>query len=203
MKRWMAIALLGMTACQSNSTEMVELKDLTEMSTEDSTVHLKDSIAPNYWDSIPSRHQTIAVWVDSTIERATVWDTQLIVERFENKAVHRWQTERNKWLAIAYRDSLATKNAFFNWLDCFSPKCLMVTPFQRKIPLNIPFLWAVSSESLYYIEGPTSKWDVQTMTELENKTKGTRWLYLAQCQNGRLTWWIKNEDKWQRKTEFN
>src|SRR3989338_4079116 len=97
-----------------------------------------------------------------------------------------------------YNDSLRTKNAFFNWIDCFGPKCKSYTVGANiRIPKRAA-LWLVGSKELVIIEGNKAI-DEKLIREILSKDpKKENWLYLVNIpKSGKTTW--KRIDKGEEK----
>ncbi len=50
-----------------------------------------------------------------------------------------------------FSDTLKTKNAFYNWLDCFGPDCAMVKPNETTMDIKTPPLFAVVYDTVIFI----------------------------------------------------
>ncbi len=113
-------------ACSSNEPEVVKYSDISPNGKEreekiDSTNIVKnerpeESAFLRFADTINKD----ALWQQ--------WDSTLFLDRFGAKTMEKWivknsETDSLVLLHYAFKDSLLTKNAFFNWLDCFGPNC--------------------------------------------------------------------------------
>lgn len=119
-------SLVVLVSCSSNDTETVKYSDISSNGKErvekvDSTDLVKNerpeaSAFLRFADTINKD----AIW--------QLWDSTLFLDRFGAKTMEKWIVKNSEvdslvLLHYAFKDSLLTKNAFFNWLDCFGPNC--------------------------------------------------------------------------------
>ncbi|MDH4473374.1 MAG: hypothetical protein QE487_12270 [Fluviicola sp.] len=121
------------------------------------------------------------------------WDTLLFPDRFGPNAQEKWMTIGSKdslvLLRYQFKDSLRTKNAFFNWIDCFGPKCKSYTVGGNiRIPKRTA-LWLVGSKEMVIIEGNKAIDEKVVRVLLNNDPKKENWLYLVNIpKSGKTTW---------------
>lgn len=147
-------------------------------------------------------------FVDSfKIEQTSIkrWDTTLFADRFGSKFSEKWssKTEQDSLLFLrwTFKDSAQTKNTFFNWLDCFGPKCIpMLVGDERKIQVRSFVLLVLEKEIVYIESNRTQKRD-ELLTWIGSLSKNTPTiLYLcSQAARGKTSWTTKPEllDFWE------
>lgn len=121
------------------------------------------------------------------------WDTLLFPDRFGPKQQEKWFSigggDSLTLLRYEFRDSLRTKNAFFNWIDCFGPKC---TSYVIGGNLRIPkrhALVLVGAKQLIVIEGNKAIDEKKIRAVFEKDPKKENWLYLVAIpRSGKTTW---------------
>ena len=121
------------------------------------------------------------------------WDTVLFADRFGPKSSEKWIVTGKKdslvLLRYTFKDSLQTKNAFFNWLDCFGPRC---RPYRVGDNLRLPKrqgLILVGAKNLLFVEGNKAVNELLIRNLLEEKPKKQFWIYsIAIPKKGKTTW---------------
>jgi len=141
-------------------------------------------------------------FVDSfKIEQTSIkrWDTTLFADRFGSKLTEKWssKTELDSLLFLrwTFKDSVQTKNTFFNWLDCFGPKCVpMLVGDERKIQPRSFILLVLEKEIIYLETNRTLKREdyLTWIASLSKKTPTV--LYLcSQAARGKTGWMTKTD----------
>lgn len=89
-----------------------------------------------------------------------------------------------------YKDSSLTMNAFYNWLDCFSPSCKSYYVFDKKRMLPGGFELYVSDTTLIVIEDKRNSIDKNWEAYLLKKGYEGNWNFvLRQTMNGVVRWY--------------
>lgn len=123
------------------------------------------------------------------------WDTLLFVDRFRPKSTEKWiiLSEKDSLNLSAYnfKDSTQTKNAFFNWLDCFGIKRqnLVVGSALKVKGRNLQIL--VNSTSIVVIESTLPLNQEKLIRSLNFKVKELNYLYLVDAPQSKKTSWNK------------
>jgi hypothetical protein len=128
------------------------------------------------------------------------WDTMLYADRFGAKQQEKWfaigKDDSLVLLRYEFRDSAMTKNAFFNWIDCFGPKCIS---YRVGDNIRIPrrnALFLVGAKQIVLIEGArpvNEKLVRQVLMEQvagkKNDPKKENWLYVVTApKSGKAVW---------------
>lgn len=125
---------------------------------------------------------------------------RIFPERFGPKSVDKFQLTRGdetiQYYRLLFSDSVKTKNAFFNWIDCFGENCNPhfvgeSTNFQKNA-----FTILVNDTSLFFIES-TAKIDMEEwFSLLEKKEYTPTWNYvIEQLPRGKAKWFQFVEEK--------
>lgn len=190
---------LVFVSCSQPQEETVDFKDLAPNSERykdgDPTEKPADTLAK---DQRPAESAFLAI-VDTllTNSRWIKWDTVLFADRFGPKTQEKWQVigpnDSLVLLKYTFKDSLRVKNALFNWLDCFGPKCISYTVGGN---LRIPrrqALILVGSQDLLVIEGNGKIDEKRIRKSLQPDPKKENWLYIIAIPRSGKTIWKRIE----------
>jgi hypothetical protein len=189
-----SVLLLTAVACTDQPEETVGYDDLAPTSDKYSEQQNAKKIDSSFVNERPESSLFLAI-VDTMMldSRWMKWDTLLFPDRFGPNAQEKWMTIGSKdslvLLRYQFKDSLRTKNAFFNWIDCFGPKCKSYTVGGNiRIPKRTA-LWLVGSKEMVIIEGNKTIDEKVVRALLNNDPKKENWLYLVNIpKSGKTTW---------------
>jgi hypothetical protein len=179
-------------ACQSESEETVSYADISPSSTKNSTVKKDTSSA--VLNEKPTKSLFLQL-TDSLFPDATwkVLDTLLFPDRFGANKSEKWvvmtTNDSLTFMQFQFSDSIRTKNAFFNWIDCFGTNC---TSF--KIGGNVKIknrnaLLLVGNKQLVLIESARKIDEKGIVVSLERDTTKQNWSYLVSMpRKGKSNW---------------
>lgn len=90
----------------------------------------------------------------------TVFEDNIFPDRFGAISVEKYElfTEDNQFRFVQWKhaDSAKVMNAFFNWMDCFGPKCKSIFIGEERLFQSNPMQLFVNDSVLIYIEGTSS-----------------------------------------------
>jgi hypothetical protein len=195
-------SLVLLVACTSQPEETVDFDDLAPTSDRYKDGMKEDSAKQvTIVDERPESSPFLAI-VDTVLNdsRWVKWDTLLYADRFGPKSQEKWfaigKTDSLVLLRYEFRDSSMTKNAFFNWIDCFGPKCRSYSVGDNiRIPRRNGLV-LVGEKQLLIIEGNRTI-NEKLVRETLLKGKSTRkvkpedenWLYVVAIpKSGKTTW---------------
>jgi hypothetical protein len=186
--------VLILVACTDQPAETVGYDELAPGSGKYKDKQSSPKVDSSVVNERPENSLFLAIVDTMMLESRWVkWDTLLFPDRFGPNAQEKWMTIGTKdslvLLRYQFKDSLRTKNAFFNWIDCFGPKCKSYTVGANiRIPKRTA-LWLVGSKELVIIEG-NKLIDEKVVREILNKDpKKENWLYLVNIpKTGKTTW---------------
>lgn len=200
MLRYSALLLLLLlVACGGEPEKAVDFDDIAPTSDYQADTATANTLKP--LDERPDASPFLSV-VDTLLEDArwVKWDTMLYPDRFGAKEQEKWFTigksDSLVLLRYTFRDSSMTKNAFFNWIDCFGPKCVSYRVGDNiRIPRRHALL-LVGATQLIVIEGnrPVNETFVraallQQVSKQKPDPKKENWLYVVTIpRSGKTTW---------------
>lgn len=185
-------------ACGGESEKTVAYDELAPGSDKYKHAQHSDSTKGKEADDRPKESPFLAI-VDTLLPESNwvKWDTLLFADRFGPDFSEKWQTtnERDSLVLLRYtfRDSLRTRNAFFNWIDCFGPARKSYVVGDNIRIRGRAALWLVAEKEMIFIESgkPVNE---QLVRELLNKDpkkdpKKENWMYLISIpRSGKTTW---------------
>ena len=195
-----SLCLMALTfvSCQDPKEEVISLDEIMPKSERydgsDSTkneIDSGDSIKISLYDFTSNGLK---------IEGLSYITGRVFPERFGPEAVDKYALTRGEETIYFYRlvfsDSVKTKNAFFNWIDCFGEGC---TPHFIGESANFQknsFLISVNDTSMFFIES-TAKIDTKEwFAFLEKKEYEPTWNYvIEQTPRGKAKWYHFEEEK--------
>jgi len=161
-----------------------------------------------YFDSLSSFSKLVSDTLGVNRPSVFVPDSVLFPDRFLCRSKEKWfgAVGGNEVLISiwTYNDSMETKNALFNWLDCFGKRCSSLQLYEeRKISSESFLIYATEKKMIYM----TSASSIDAKSAIENLNKlvpKDKILYILSQGLGRKTvWWefvgkeltIKNQKK--------
>jgi hypothetical protein len=212
MLKYTVFAFLAILfSCTSKPEETVAFDDLAPTSERYKEGRGSDTaVQVKVVDQRPASSLFLSI-VDTLMDdsRWVKWDTVLYPDRFGPKKQEKWftvgQNDSLVLLRYEFRDSSMTKNAFFNWLDCFGPKCKSYSVGDNiRIPRRSGLV-LVGAKELIILEGGRSLDEMlirgtllQQLSGKKPDPKKENWLYIVSIpKSGKTTW--KRIDKGEEK----
>lgn len=201
MKQLFALCLftLILLACSENKTEeVINIDDIGG-----NTSNYEHIDEPQKIDSFVMEKPTTSVFLapfDSLFPQAT-WkklDSMLFPDRFGPQLSEKWviHTENDSIIALSYsfKDSLKTRNAFFNWLDCYGKNCDSYQIGSRFKPQKTNSIFFVGEKQLYFFDSQHALPLNTLLTLLEPQKKHQQWRYIIQIPGRKTTNWYSMKD---------
>jgi hypothetical protein len=171
--------------------------DFNEISDRDVEKQRADKQTDNSVDSGKPEESVFLHAFDSIFPKANwmKWDTLLFVDRFRPKQTEKWILVSDKdslnLSTYNFKDSIQTRNAFFNWLDCFGIKRqnLVVGSMLKVKGRNLQIL--VNSTSIIVVESSRSINQEKLIKSMNHKVKELDYMYLVDSPIGKKTVWSK------------
>ncbi len=191
--------VLVLISCGSNNEETLAYDQLSPNAKQKNYV---DSAAVKV-EGKPTESVFIPI-VDSLFDAKTwqKWDTVLFIDRFGALSSEKWITKTDKdstvLIHLEYADSNRTKNAFYNWLDCFGPTCTTCQFGGNMKVKQRNALILVGEKGLYYFDSPSLLDEAAIRSIIEPKEKKQNWLYVVAIpKKGKTSWKriVKGEEK--------
>ncbi len=158
---------------QVNSDSIIQQSFVNERPKESVFIEFADSLLPN------------AIWQK--------WDTLLFADRFGAISNEKWivknEIDSVIFLKFQFKDSLRTRNTFFNWLDCFGSNCKSYTVGGNlKIPKRNAII-LMDSKSIIYFESNRKNTEVSLRNQLEKEKLKQQWTFAIEIpKKGKTTW---------------
>ncbi|AEA44811.1 hypothetical protein [Fluviicola taffensis] len=180
-------------SCSETPTETVSLDDISHTSDKFNDVDDKKEEVKTQDDKPKTAFFLVAF--DSIYKDAS-WhklDSLLFPDRFGPSKLEKWYLLGNKDSIVAlhyeFKDSLRTKNAFFNWIDCYGPKCLSYQVGSQFKKQNRNSLFLVGANHLIYIESKYPIPSDKLLPILNEKEKDQNWIYMLEIPGKKKTRW--------------
>lgn len=120
-------------------------------------------------------------------------DSLLFPDRFGPSKLEKWYllNQKDSLVALHYefKDSLRTKNAFFNWIDCYGPKCVSYQVGSQFKKQNRNSLFLVGANDLVYMESKFAISSKKMIELLNEKKEDQNWIYIVEIPARNKTRW--------------
>lgn len=198
------LGILLLLSCNSKEKqEVLDMKDILPSSERYQEGQNNDieKIKQFYFDSLSTFAQLVSDTLGVKRPSVFVPDSVLFPDRFLCRSKEKW-TGNNEFgeqlISVwTYNDSLETKNALFNWLDCFGKRCSSLQLFEERKVSNESFLLYATEKKMIYISSPNSL-DAKTVIEsLYQLIPRAKILYvLSQGVGRKAEWWEYVDKNW-------
>ncbi len=147
------IFIFFIASCNDNKKEVIEFESIQPKSSSKVNNSNKHSIT-NSWDSNLMTYFTNYSnkhLIDS-IKRISLIQ---IPDRISLESTNKFRLYSNidsiDYYNWNYTDSLSTKNAFYNWLDCFGESCNSIKMNEKKQFQNFPFVLFIGDKKIIFV----------------------------------------------------
>ncbi|MBP5983088.1 MAG: hypothetical protein KA734_05155 [Fluviicola sp.] len=179
-------------ACQSESEETVTLADISPSSSKNTAVK-KDTLASDL-DQKPIK--SVFLQLSDSLFPDAKWkalDSLLFPDRFGAKKSEKWilttTNDSLTFMQFQFSDSLRTKNAFFNWLDCFGANCTSYKVGGNVKIKNRNAMFLVGEKALVLVESSKKIDEKGIVVSLERDSTKQNWSYLVTMpRKGKSNW---------------
>ena len=180
------ISLIFALSCENNNEKVVHLNlnEYRSKQKELKKARLSSASKVTYFDDLN--------WIDSTF--IIVKDSSVfILDRFslkEEKYLLTKKLSKLSYYAWSFSDSLATKNAYYNWLDCFGESCKSIKLFDTTLVIDkTPFLIFKGKKTIVYITSNKNLKPIRWMRFLNEKFLDEKyWSIIEQRKNVKPNW---------------
>jgi hypothetical protein len=183
---YFAISLLS--CGEKNKDEVLDMSDITPSSER------------NY-DTVAAKIDTIDYGFNSAVANELglnlsgihFYEDPLFPDRFNprttKKLVLMQEMDSTFYCQWSYRDSVATKNAFYNWIDCFGERCKSIKMYERANLQKENFVLFMSDTAIIYISSSKQLKYADWQTYFEKTYKIEDWkLIMHQGVRGKTNW---------------
>jgi hypothetical protein len=192
-KFFFSTLLLTIVACSESKTEEITLDDLKQIESTKEYVDEKPEI-----NSVNQPSGTVLTAIsDTLIGKASwqSWDTLFYPQRFGPSKVETWictnSVDSLSLVELGFSDSLKTFNAFYNWLDCFGPKCRTIQLLESFKVSGRNSLILVKSKSILFVESNHKISIEKVISGLEKKKEKQVWDYILHAVKGKKAQWYR------------
>ena len=190
---FIASTLMLVISCSDGEKETLSLEDISH--TSDKFDHIDDSKEiVEIKDEKPKKGYFLLAF-DSIYKDASwfVLDSLLFPDRFGPSKMEKWYLLNQKDSIVAlhyeFKDSLRTKNAFFNWLDCYGPKCNSYQVGAQFKKQNRNSLFLIGENQLVYMESKFPIAAEKLVAILNKEKKDQNWIYVVEIPGRKKTRW--------------
>ncbi|MES2799939.1 MAG: hypothetical protein V4638_07975 [Bacteroidota bacterium] len=189
----LTIVVLFFTSCKGEKDKVIDLNSVIP-SSEKYNDDVKIDTLSKVDDTLSSLFDRSLVTELNLSESTLQWiESSFLPERFASKSIVKLalksEVDSISFLMWTYKDSLKTMNAFYNWLDCFGPKCKALKyresiNFQREAMLLF-----VSDTAIVYISTRQKLKPESWQKYLELRYGIKEWdNVVAQSRGGKAVW---------------
>lgn len=188
------LIVFASTSCTSKPEKIVDFSEISPQA-KNRHVETSDSIPDNLGGNQRPEKSVFLSIIDTLYSTSNwkKWDTLLYPDRFGTKTTEKWiiitPSDSVIALSFSYSDSIKTKNAFFNWLDCFGSSCRSYTVGDNlRIPKRNAQLF-VGSTGIFVLESNSPIDESMVRSIFYKKPKQENWLYVISIpKKGKSTW---------------
>lgn len=185
--------ILILLSCTDTKEDTVTLDEISH-----TTDKFKDVKDTKEVQSIKDQKPKSAYFLSAfdSIYKEASWfklDSLLFPDRFGPSRLEKWYLldKKDSLVALHYefKDSLRTKNAFFNWIDCYGPKCVSYQVGSQFKKQNRNSLFLVGATDLVYMESKFAISSKKMIELLNEKKEDQNWIYIVEIPARSKTRW--------------
>lgn len=201
MKRYIQLflalsILLTMHSCGGQKKDnVVDLSDITPSSERykegNEKVRSVDTLL--FADSLPAIYKGLidSLQIDYSIVQKI--DSMMFTDRFNAKSNLKmyWKSANDSvnFFHWNFKDSLKTKTALFNWLDCFGKNCKTIRVGEKVNFQKRTMLLLVNEKNMVFIDSDKKIDHEKWIKLLEEQKFGENWKYIViQPKKGKASW---------------
>lgn len=190
---FIASVLILVISCSDGEKDTLSLEDISH--TSDKFDHIDDSKeVVEIKDQKPKKGYFLTAF-DSIYKDASWFalDSLLFPDRFGPSKMEKWYLLNQKDSIVAlhyeFKDSLRTKNAFFNWIDCYGPTCTSYRVGSQFKKQNRNSLFLIGENHLVYMESKSPIAAEKLVAILNEEKKDQNWIYVVEIPGRKKTRW--------------
>lgn len=183
---------LILVSCKTNEPEVVNLEDIAAQSKDGDKTPNSDSSAVKEVPAITQLDVEELLKNSISLNQSKNVDTLLFLDRFSAKSALKFnyfiENDSVFYAKYNFKDSMKTKNAFFNWMNCFDARCKSIVPGENKNLQKTGFLLLQNDTSIIYISTGSQK-ELSNWKKHFTELKDVKWNYILNQRNsGKVTW---------------
>lgn len=198
MSRFLYITgiLLLFVSCKNEEAETVDFNDVVKPSEKygnDDTVKTQPQAEPFYYDSISAFSQQLSDSLAFDRKQLFKLDTLIYPDRFGAKQTDKWYSISPKdslvFMRWQFKNMVQTQNTFFNWLDCYGPRCKTIAVGEPASFSKRSVLFLIRDKEMIFVES-SQKIDGEKLLAIINSLeKQKQWHYfILQQPKGKAAW---------------
>lgn len=192
------VLFLGIVSCQQEKEDsVIDMRDVIPQSTKQDSEKMVNTLPDTLGSYIDTSILSNLKLNVSSIRKIDLDVTpQRLSPRSSCMYKMGYKSDSLIYLHWSYKDSVFTKNAFYNWLDCFGKNCKSVRLGESLMMQREGFLLFVSDTSITYLSSqqPLKKEDWIAYFEEFSKRKNWR-MVVEQKNNAKAKWYQVNESE--------
>lgn len=188
-----ALTIALLVSCNDPKADTVTLSDISQ--TSDKFDHIDDDKKTvEIKDQKPTTGYFLTAF-DSIYKDASWFkvDSLLFPDRFGPSKMEKWYLLSSKDSIVAlhyeFKDSLRTKNAFFNWIDCYGATCASYQIGSQFKKQSRNSLFLIGANQLIYMESQLPIKTEALIKLLNAKKKDQNWIYVLEIPGKKKTRW--------------
>lgn len=191
-----SIVLLITAACGGNQKdEVIDMNDITPQAKHKDPIVKAEEKASDY-----GFNRTVADSIGLKVMEIDSVEEPFFVDRFSPRSQTKvyLQLEEDKILFCqwTFKDSVKTKNAFYNWIDCYGEKCKSIHFGQNVNFQKDNFRLFMNETSITYISSPLKLSTKDWQAYLKSVSGVEEWkLIIEQSTRGKAKWMRFFDDK--------
>ena len=180
-------------SCSDDKPDTLSLEDISD--TSDKYDHIDDKTKQvEIKDEKPKSGYFLAAF--DSIYKEVSWfkmDSLLFPDLFGPSKMEKWYLLSSKDSIVAlhyeFKDSLRTKNAFFNWIDCYGPKCASYQVGSQFKKQSRNSLFLIGANHLVYVESKKPIAAEKLVAILNEEKEDQNWIYVLEIPGKKKTRW--------------
>lgn len=191
-----SLVLLITAACGGNQKdEVIDMNDITPQAKHKDPIVKAEEKASDY-----GFNRTVADSIGLKVMEVDSVEEPFFVDRFSPRSQTKvyLQLEEDKILFCqwTFKDSVKTKNAFYNWIDCYGEKCKSIHFGQNVNFQKDNFRLFMNETSITYISSPLKLSTKDWQAYLKSVSGVEEWkLIIEQSTRGKAKWMRFFDDK--------
>jgi len=190
------LVLLITAACGGNQKdEVIDMNDITPQANHKEPVVKAEEKASDY-----GFNRTVADSIGVKVMEIDSVEEPFFVDRFsprsQTKVYLQLKEDKILFCQWTFKDSVKTKNAFYNWIDCYGEKCKSIHFGQNVNFQKDNFRLFMNETSITYISSPLKLATKDWQAYLKSVNGVEEWkLIIEQSTRGKAKWMRFFDDK--------
>lgn len=190
------LVLLITAACGGNQKdEVIDMNDITPQAKHKDPIVKSEEKASDYGFNL-----TVADSIGLKVMEVDSVEEPFFVDRFsprsQTKVYLQLKEDKILFCQWTFKDSVKTKNAFYNWIDCYGEKCKSIHFGQNVNFQKDNFRLFMNETSITYISSPIKLSTKDWQAYLKSVSGVEEWkLIIEQSTRGKAKWMRFFDDK--------